>query len=35
VGVGKEGGAPIPVDDGVFGRQYARNPDGTLQMTEI
>lgn len=35
VGVGKEGGAPIPVDDPVFGRTYARNPDGSLVLTEI
>jgi Ca-activated chloride channel homolog len=35
VGVGKEGGAPIPVDDPVFGRTYARNRDGSLVMTEI
>ncbi|MBM3262699.1 MAG: VWA domain-containing protein [candidate division Zixibacteria bacterium] len=35
VGVGREGGAPIPVDDPIFGKTYARNPDGSLMMTEI
>lgn len=35
VGVGKEGGAPIPVSDGLLGKRYLTNPDGTLQMTEI
>ncbi len=35
IGVGKEGGAPIPVSDGLFGKRYMRDPDGTLQMTEI
>lgn len=35
VAVGKEGGAPIPVDDSFFGRTYARNPDGSLVLTEI
>lgn len=35
VGVGKKGGAPIPITDGLFGKRYLRNPDGTLQMTEI
>lgn len=35
VGVGKEGGAPIPIGDGLFGKRYLTNPDGTLQMTEI
>ena len=35
IGVGKEGGAPIPVDDPVFGRTYARNRDGSLVLTEI
>ena len=35
VGVGKEGGAPIPVDHPMFGRTYARNPDGSLMLTEI
>jgi Ca-activated chloride channel family protein len=35
IGVGKEGGAPIPISDGIFGKQYLRNPDGTLQLTKI
>lgn len=33
--VGKEGGAPIPVDHPVFGKTYARNPDGSLVLTKI
>lgn len=35
IGVGKEGGAPIPVDDPLFGKTYARNRDGSLVLTEI
>lgn len=35
VGVGKEGGAPIPIDDPLFGKTYARNRDGSLVLTEI
>lgn len=35
VGVGKPGGAPIAMGDGLFGKQYLRNPDGSLQLTEI
>ena len=35
IGIGKEGGAPIPVDDPVLGRTYARNRDGSLALTEI
>jgi Ca-activated chloride channel family protein len=35
VGVGSEEGALIPVDDPVFGRTYARNPDGSYQRTEM
>lgn len=35
VGVGKEGGAPIPVNDPILGRTYARNPDGSLVLTEV
>jgi len=35
IGVGKEGGAPIPVDHPVFGKTYARNPDGSLVLTKI
>lgn len=33
VGVGSEEGALIPVDDPIFGRTYARNPDGSYQRT--
>ncbi len=35
IGVGKKGGAPVPVitDDGR--KVYARNPDGSLYMTEL
>jgi len=35
VGVGKQGGAPIPVDHPVYGKIYARNPDGSLVLTHI
>lgn len=35
IGVGKEGGAPIPVDHPVYGKIYARNPDGSLILTKI
>jgi len=35
IGVGKEGGAPIPIDHPIFGKIYARNPDGSLILTEI
>lgn len=35
IGIGKEGGAPIPIDHPTYGRLYARNPDGSLVMTEI
>ena len=35
IGIGKEEGAPIPVDDPVLGRTYARNRDGSLALTEI
>jgi Ca-activated chloride channel family protein len=35
IGVGKEGGAPIPVDHPVYGKVYARNPDGSLVLTRI
>jgi Ca-activated chloride channel family protein len=35
VGVGKEGGAPIPVDHPVYGKIYGRNPDGSLALTKI
>jgi len=35
IGMGKEGGAPIPIDHSIFGKIYARNPDGSLQLTKI
>ncbi len=35
VGVGSEEGALIPVDDPIFGRTYARNPDGSYQRTKM
>ena len=35
IGVGKKGGAPIPVDHPVYGKIYARNPDGSLILTKI
>lgn len=35
VGVGSEQGARIPIDDPVFGRTYARNPDGSFQRTKM
>lgn len=35
IGVGKKGGAPIPVNHPVYGRVYARNPDGSLYLTKI
>ncbi|MEA3403292.1 MAG: VWA domain-containing protein [Armatimonadota bacterium] len=35
VGVGTEEGARIPIDDPLFGRTYARNPDGTFKRTEM
>jgi len=35
IGVGKEGGAPIPIDHPVYGRVYARNPDGSLYLPDI
>jgi Ca-activated chloride channel family protein len=35
VGVGKMGGAPIPMMDQVFGKVYARNPDGSLVLTQM
>lgn len=35
IGVGKEGGSPIPIDDGLWGKQLARNPDGTLMLTSL
>lgn len=35
IGIGKEGGAPIPFVHPVLGKVYARNPDGSLYLTEI
>ncbi|MGA1875871.1 MAG: vWA domain-containing protein [bacterium] len=35
VGVGKEGGAPIPVYDPFLGKVYARGPDGRLILTHM
>lgn len=35
IGVGKQGGAPIPVSHPVLGKTYARNPDGSLVLTKI
>ncbi len=35
VGVGKRGGAPWPYYHPVLGKQYHRNPDGTLYLTKL
>jgi Ca-activated chloride channel homolog len=35
IGVGKKGGAPIPVNHPVYGKVYARNPDGSLVLTKL
>ena len=35
IGVGKEGGAPVPVPTQSGRMAYARNPDGSLYMTEL
>ncbi|NLO05177.1 MAG: VWA domain-containing protein [candidate division WS1 bacterium] len=35
VGVGSDEGARIPIDDPVFGRNYARNPDGSFQRSDM
>jgi Ca-activated chloride channel family protein len=35
VGVGREGGAPIPIQDPFFGKVYARGPDGRLILTQM
>jgi len=35
IGVGKQGGAPIPVQHPVYGKIYARNADGSLVLTRI
>jgi len=35
VGVGSREGALIPIDDPIFGKVYARDPDGTYKRTKI
>jgi Ca-activated chloride channel family protein len=35
IGVGKIGGAPIPIEHPILGRIYARNPDGSLVLTHV
>ncbi len=35
IGVGKIGGAPIPYVSTIFGKQYIRNPDGSLYLTKL
>lgn len=35
IGVGKRGGAPIPKYDPIFGKDYIRNPDGSLYLTKV
>jgi len=35
VGVGKIGGAPVPYYHPIFGKQYYRNPDGSLYLTKL
>jgi len=35
IGVGKEGGAPVPVPDRYGRMQYARNRDGSLMLTKL
>ncbi len=35
IGAGKRGGAPVPYHHPVFGKQYHRNPDGTLHLTKL
>jgi Ca-activated chloride channel family protein len=35
IGVGKEGGAPVPIPDPVFGSRYARDARGNLLLTEL
>lgn len=35
IGAGKLGGAPIPYHHPVLGKQYHRNPDGTLYLTKL
>jgi len=35
VGIGSAEGAPIPMTHPRYGKQYARNPDGTIYMTKL
>lgn len=35
IGMGREGGAPIPVDDPFWGKRVQRNRDGSIVMSEI
>lgn len=35
IGVGKEGGAPIPVNSPVFGKVYARDRSGNIILTQM
>jgi len=35
VGVGREGGAPIPVYDPIYGKRYLVGPDGQLILTQM
>lgn len=35
IGVGREGGAPVPIIDRFGMKRYATNPDGSLYLTEI
>ncbi|MDD5455934.1 MAG: VWA domain-containing protein [Candidatus Margulisbacteria bacterium] len=35
IGIGKPGGAPVPYIHPVFGKQYYRNPDGSIYLTKL
>jgi Ca-activated chloride channel family protein len=35
VGIGGPMGAPIPIDDPIYGKTYARNTDGSLLLTKL
>lgn len=35
VGIGKVGGAPVPIQDPILGKVYARNPDGSLFLPQL
>lgn len=35
IGIGSAEGAPLPVFDPQYGKQYARNPDGSLFLTKL